>query len=93
MLNLGVNVKPQTERATMQPEEAAGQIMFYAAPSVQYIAPTSLPVITAQSLVKIMRSQAPRECWTAGLPVWSWEKEERERDSQFQTQFRVRQPL
>lgn len=53
----------------MQPVKTAGQIRFYAAPSVQYIPPPT-PIITAQSLVKIMRSQAPGECWTAGWPVW-----------------------
>lgn len=77
----------------MHPVETAGQIRFYAAPSVQYIPP---PIITAQRLVKIMRSQAPGVWWSAGWPVWAWEKGERggrERNSQFQTQFRVRQPL
>lgn len=81
----------------MQPVKTAGQIRFYAAPSVQYIPPP--PTHTYYYSTEPCENNeitGPRrvlDCWMASL---GWEKGERggrERDSQFQTQFRVRQPL
>lgn len=51
MLTLGVNIEPQLT-------EMADVVLCRT-----FI----LPIISAQALVKIMRSQAPGEGWTAGL--------------------------